>query len=128
MLSCFGTRLRARHGAGTKRHIKFDDFSGLLFANIKLPGDETWTKVTATTARDDLEVSLREENANAQKRLATKLIPGPKERLSRPSQDVRSTRPLGAAPPSGVAATMPSQGWPSGKRPKWSVPERRRPI
>ena len=40
MLNRFGTRLRARHGAGTKRHIKFDDFTGSLFTNIKLPGDD----------------------------------------------------------------------------------------
>ena len=39
LLSRFGTRLQARHGAGTKRHVKFDDMDGSLFMNIKLPGD-----------------------------------------------------------------------------------------
>ena len=39
LLARFGTRLRARHGEGTKRHVKFDDYSGSLFSNIKLPGD-----------------------------------------------------------------------------------------
>ena len=55
LLSRFGTRLRARHGKGTKRHIKFDDFSASLFANIKLPvmnpGPEsplTWRERTLT--------------------------------------------------------------------------------
>ena len=81
LLARFGTRLRARHGDGTKRHIKFDDFSGTLYTNIKLPGDTTWTKVTPAMAREDLEASHREENARHQKRLATKLVPGPQERL-----------------------------------------------
>lgn len=88
LLHRFGTRLRARHGAGTKRHIKFDDFGRSLYANIKLPGDSTWTRVTPTMAREDLGASLREENACTQKRLATKLIPGPRERLNRPMDDV----------------------------------------
>ena len=84
LLSRFGTRLRARHGEGTRRHIKFDDFHGSLFANVKLPGDTSWTKVTPDMAREDLEASLREEDSANQRRLAAKLIPGPRERLSRP--------------------------------------------
>ena len=40
LLSRFGTRLRARHGEGTKRHVKFDDLENSLIMNIKLPGDE----------------------------------------------------------------------------------------
>lgn len=39
LLTSFGARLRARHGPGTKRHIKFDDYSASLFPNIKLPRD-----------------------------------------------------------------------------------------
>ena len=41
LLSQFGTRLRARHGEGTKRHVKFDDMEASLYMNIKLPGDES---------------------------------------------------------------------------------------
>lgn len=33
LLSRFGTRLRARHGVGTKRHIKFDDYAGSLMSS-----------------------------------------------------------------------------------------------
>ena len=39
LLTRFGARLRARHGTGTKKHIKFDDFNASLFVNVKLPGD-----------------------------------------------------------------------------------------
>ena len=63
MLSRSGTRLRARHGRGTKRHIKFDDFQGQLFTNIKFPGDESWTKITPEMARDNLDASMKEESA-----------------------------------------------------------------
>ena len=44
LLSRFGTRLRARHGEGTKRHVKFDDMEATLYMNIKLPGDESWSR------------------------------------------------------------------------------------
>lgn len=98
LLSRFGTRLRARHGAGTKRHIKFYDYYGSLYTNIKLPGDSSWTRVTPAMARDDLEASLREENANTYKRLAAKLVPGPRERLSKPVPEVRASRALVVPP------------------------------
>ena len=112
LLSRFGTRLRARHGPGTKRHIKFDDFSGSLYSNVKLPGDESWTRVTVPMARDDLQASLNEENENAKKRLASKLVPGPRERLSRPLPahgPLRSRNAGAEAPP---------------KHPRWAVPDR----
>lgn len=72
LLARFGTRLRARHGEGTKRHIKFDDFAGSLYSNVKLPGDLSWTRVTPAMAQEDLEASLREESSRHKKRLATK--------------------------------------------------------
>ena len=117
LLSRFGTRLRARHGQGTRRHVKFDDFSGSLFANVKLPGDTTWTRVTPAMAQEDLERSMKEESAMNQKRLASKLIPGPRERLNRPLPVVSVT-----AGPSGIQVVG---GPPAGKRPRWSAPDRR---
>ena len=94
LLHRFGTRLRARHGIGTKRHIKFHDYCGSLYANIKLPGDTSWTKVMPAIARDDLSASMREENEHTQKRLAAKLVPGPRERLSRFVGESRGLQPL----------------------------------
>ena len=124
-LSRFGTRLRARHGVGTKRHIKFDDYSGSLFTNVKLPSDENWTKVMVAMARDNLAASLKEESAHTQKRMATKLVPGPQERLSRPMSDVRIVGFQQAQP---QAATDGAVAGPSGKRPRWSMPDKRRPL
>ena len=115
LLTRFGTRLRARHGAGTRRHIKFDDFTGTLFSNVKLPGDESWNRVTPEMARDDLDASQKEENAATRKRLAAKLVPGPRERLSRPVPPARQ-------PPRPALTAAASE--PSGKRPRWSVPDR----
>ena len=116
LLSRFGTRLRARHGRGTKRHVKFDDFCGSLYANIKLPGDTSWTRVTPDMAREDLERSMREENELNQTRMAAKLLPGPRERLGRPLPVVAVT-----AGPSGIRVVGAP---PAGKRPRWSVPDR----
>ena len=121
LLSRFGTRLRARHGDGTKRHVKFDDFSGSLYTNVKLPGDTSWTRVTPEMAASDLEASLREENAANQKRLAAKLIPGPRERLQRPLTETRATqRSRGVRAPAAIECA-PGPG----KRPRWAAPHRR---
>ena len=121
LLARFGTRLRARHGEGTKRHIKFDDFAGSLYTNVKLPGDTEWTRVSPQMARDDLECSIREENTMNQRRLAAKLIPGPRERLAVPMPN-EGRGLLGQAPP--PRAVPASAG---GKRPRWSGPARQPP-
>lgn len=115
LLSRFGTRLRARHGQGTKRHIKFDDFTGSLFTNVKLPGDVNWTRVTPNMAREDLDWAMSEENSLNQKRLASKLLPGPRERLSRPMPMVAVT-----GGPSGIRLAGKAA---EGKRLRWSVPD-----
>ena len=123
LLYRFGTRLRARHGEGTKRHVKFDDFCDSLYTNVKLLGDTKWTRVTPEMARNDLDASLREENEANQKRLASKLIPGPRERLHRPAIEARATlapRPTKAAGSEGNIIAVPS-----GKRPRRSGPQRR---
>ena len=128
LLSRFGTRLRARHGEGTKRHIKFDDFNASLFCNIKLPGDTTWTKVSPQMARDDLNASFHEENASTQKRLAVKLLPGPRERLRpRPltsaaavSRDLSGHRMIA---PSALGQPM-DESEPTATKDRWTVPRR----
>lgn len=61
LLARFGTLLRARHGEGTKRHIKFDDFNGSLYTNIKLPGDLEWTRISPEMAKKDLNNSIMKE-------------------------------------------------------------------
>ena len=121
LLSRFGTRLRARHGEGTKRHIKFDDFNAGLFAVIKLPGDTGWTRVSPAMARRDLEASFLEEERATQKRLAVKLLPGPRERLHRPPEPANGGRRM-LAPPGDPSHGLGS----SGLRPrsKWRVPDR----
>ena len=121
LLARFGTRLRARHGEGTKRHIKFDDFAGSLYANIKLPGDTTWTKVSPAAAREDLEASIREENLHNQRRMATKLVPGPRERLA------RQQPAIGAPAPEASLARGRNPDLRNGQRPRWSAPDRRGP-
>ena len=114
LLTRFGTRLRARHGEGTKRHIRFDDYGGSLVASVKLLGDENWTRVTPQMAKKDLEASMREEDSRNQARLAAKLVPGPRERLALP-------QPI-ARPGVRSRQVAMSSAVPSGKRPRWSGP------
>lgn len=123
LLSRFGTRLRARHGTGLKRHIKFDDFCGSLYVNVKLPGDEKWTRITPALAREDLSASVQAENAATQKRLAVKLLPGPRERLSRPLPVPGSST---AAPRRLPSREAPREG--GGQRPRWAGPSRPRTV
>ena len=117
LLNRFGARLRARHGDGTKRHIKFDDFECSLYANVKLPGDASWTRVTPEMAKADLDASLKEDMATNQRRFTTKLIPGPRERLQRPMS-------LSAAPPPNTTAMIApsSLGRAASSAPRWSRP------
>ena len=46
----YGSNLRARHGPGTRRHIKFCDIDHTLYLNVKLPGDESWSRVSLQVA------------------------------------------------------------------------------
>ena len=46
----YGSNLRARHGAGTRRHVKFSDVDQSLYLNVKLPGDDSWSRVSLQVA------------------------------------------------------------------------------
>lgn len=50
----YGQMLRARHGNGTRRHIKFDDASQTIFLNARLPGDSTWSRISTAVAKREL--------------------------------------------------------------------------
>ena len=41
---------RLCNGPSTKRHIKFDDFAGSLYSNIKLTNDASWTRISPAMA------------------------------------------------------------------------------
>ena len=103
-LSLYGRNLRARHGHGTRRHVKFDDHDRSLFLNVKLPGDTTWSKVTIDIARRGIRAreSLRSEEL--EQRLD---ITGPMRSPARPrTTSLSSTATTGSAP--GTWAARPS--------------------
>ena len=50
----FGQTLRAKHGAGTRRHVKFDDVERTLFLNARLPGDDAWSRISVDVAKKGL--------------------------------------------------------------------------
>ena len=73
--------------------------------NIKLPGDESWSKITVETARLDMERMARDESALVLQRIHAKPLPsikmavGPREKLAAPMPLV----------PSGPSKTRPRQ-------------------
>ena len=64
----FGQSLRSRHGAGTRRHVKFDDAALTLYLNVKLPGDERWSRVSFEAARRALRAKQSREDNDMEQR------------------------------------------------------------
>ena len=69
LLFRYGQTLRTRHGPGTRRHVKFDDHLRSLYLNVKLPGDENWSRVSAEVARRGLATKDVASNAALERRL-----------------------------------------------------------
>ena len=65
----YGQNLRTRHGIGTRRHVKFDDIARSLFLNVKLPGDEGWSRVNLDIAKRGLRARDVVEVGNLERRL-----------------------------------------------------------
>ena len=127
LLSRFGTRLRARHGAGTKRHVKFDDLDCTLYMNIKLPGDETWSKVSVDTARADMDRAARAESDNLLRRIGTKpVLAGPRERLATQAPGAVRGSAMDRTARSSQDANVAAQGGPK-PRASWA-PREKRPV
>ena len=126
LLSRFGTRLCARHGEGTKRHVKFDNFEASLYINVKLPGDTEWSRVSPAMAKTDLDQSSREETACILRRMAVSgnpAISGPSKRLAaQPASLPVATTSASLTPGVTSAATT------SGVRPRPWVPRASRPV
>ena len=123
LLSRFGTHLRARHGDGTRRHIKFDDTEASMFMNVKLPGDEEWSRVTPEMAKIDLGETARADSARVLKRIGTPAASGPRQRLAAPVMPPRlggkSTEPKLA---SNTATNATTRGGPPPRT--WAPRER----
>ena len=65
----YGQNLRTRHGLGTRRHVKFDDLTRGLYLNVKLPGDDGWSKVNLDLAKRGLRARDVVEVGNLERRL-----------------------------------------------------------
>ena len=89
----FGQQLRLRHGEGTRKHIKFDDVGRTLFLNIKLPRDESWSRVSVEMARRNLKAreTLTENALERRLDLTGPMIQNPRQRAA-------STSAVPAAP------------------------------
>ena len=64
----FGQSLRLRHGQGTRRHVKFDDLERGIYSNVKLPGDQSWSKVSIDMARRGLRARAIQSDGELERR------------------------------------------------------------
>jgi hypothetical protein len=69
VLQSHGFKLKQRYGNEFRRHVKFDDSRQDLYLEIKIPGDQSWERISAELAR---EMKDTEERAASQ-RLRTRL-------------------------------------------------------
>ena len=95
----YGQRLRARHGAGTRRHVKFCDLERSLYLNVKLPGDETWSRVSLEVAMRGIKARDNINDDQLERRLD---ITGPLKDAPRQ----RSSSLAGPPPPTEASAWM----------------------
>ena len=49
-----------------------------MFMNVKLPGDDDWSRVTPSMAKLDLDTTAREESTSIMKRISTNKVTGPR--------------------------------------------------
>ena len=92
----YGSNLRARHGAGTRRHVKFCDVDHTLYLNVKLPGDENWSKVSLQVALRGMKARESINDDQLERRLD---ITGPYQDAQRPraSSAIGPPRPTEAS-------------------------------
>ena len=96
----FGQTLRARHGPGTRRHVKFDDTLKSLFLNIKLPTDERWSRVPIEIARRSMKQREATNYEELERRLdvnGTPLMPPRARSTSLGDPPGRAPTPAGSA-------------------------------
>lgn len=99
----YGQNLRARHGAGTRRHVKFCDTERNLFLNVKLPGDESWSRVSTEVALRGMRARQSITDDQLERRLD---ITGPLKENPRP----RAASTAGPPPPTQASAWMRRSG------------------
>ena len=87
----YGQQLRSRHGEGTRKHVKFEDNNRTLYLNVKLPGDETWSRVSLEVARRGLRARQLLTDEQLERRLDIVGPPSLKPRSSSLSQHPMDT-------------------------------------
>ena len=78
LLFKYGQGLRARHGPGTRTHVKFFEEDLSLFLNVRLPDDESWSRVSIEMARRGLKARSRKNEGDLERRLDIAGTPRPR--------------------------------------------------
>ena len=90
----FGQLLRVRHGEGTRKHVKFDDLDRTLYLNVKLPGDERWSRVSVEVARKGLRARESVTDEALERRMDLAGPPRAGQRGRAASESTAPTRPV----------------------------------
>ena len=91
----YGSNLRARHGPGTRRHVKFCDTDHTLYLNVKLPGDDSWSRVSLQVAIRGMRARETINDGQLERRLD----------ITGPFQDARRRATSVTAPPKPTEAS-----------------------
>ena len=76
----YGQQLTGRHGEGTRKHVKFDNTTRSLYLNVKLPGDERWSRVSLEVARRGVKARKLLSNEELEQRLEAPGLQGSRPR------------------------------------------------
>ena len=71
LLERHGHSLQSRHGQELKCHIRFDDDERDLVLEVKLPGEESWTRLSPQFVRDIKRSAQADECHRMKDRLMT---------------------------------------------------------
>ena len=114
LLDSYGKRMRRIHGKETKKYVKYDDARISLLLELRLPGEESWIKITPDIVRELDSSSDREEIDRNRKKLTARRLLQPQAHSAnfvplgeqRPSR--RTIDPLPSGPSSVTASPSPS--------------------
>ena len=83
LLENHGRCLKIRYGPEFKRHVRFDDAEHSLFLNVRLPGEEGWTRISADFVRSiSREIEMSSETRNRLGYLPTPMVDPPSGRAA----------------------------------------------
>ena len=107
-LERYGADLRKNLGPELRRSIKFEDSHKTMYIDVLFPGDEKWTRVPHSLAREQLDTQEKKTHSNARERLSSissnfssnQRTPVPSTQNNQPPRSETLQRFVSSGPPS----------------------------